>query len=452
MKSNAGEWREELGAMARLALPVVLSELGWMMQGVIDTLMVGRLGAVAIGAVALGNAVYYTTSLIGIGLLLGLDALISQAYGRGDDESCRNWLAQGHYLVLLLTIPLMMLSGGCGFGLLHMGYEPKMAGQASSYLLIMTLGTFPLLIYGSTRRFLQSVGQMKWITLTYLASNLLNWFGNWVLIYGKFGMPALGVNGSAISTVVSRFFMAGALQYFAWRYEHRQGHALFANWPKPDWEKLKQILTIGGPAALQLLLEMAAWSGLTVIAGWLAPAALAAHQIILNFASITFMVPLGIAQAASVGVGHAVGAGDAGRARRAGWHALWLGVGFMSLAGLVIFLFPAQLIGIYTHDPSVTEAGRDIFWLVAGFEVFDGTQTVMTGVLRGIGSTRFSMVVNLIGYWVFGLPLGILLAFHYGMGLKGLWIGLTLALVAIAVMLLERWRRLGLHNFVALEG
>lgn len=451
MGQRAGEWREELGGMARLALPVVLSELGWMLQGIVDTLMVSRLGAVAIGAVALGNAVYYTTSLFGLGLLLGLDALISQSFGRGDDDSCRNWMAQGHYLVFIMTLPLMALIALLSLGMLHMGYEPVMAHQASRYLFLMNLGTLPLLIYGSSRRFLQGVGQMKWITFTYIFANLLNWFGNWVLIYGKLGMPALGVSGSALSTVLSRLLMAVVLQFFAWRYERKQGHALFANWPKPDFEKLRQILKIGLPAAMQLLLEMAAWSGITVIAGWLTPAALAAHQIVLNFASITFMVPLGIAQAASVGVGHAVGAGEIARARRAGWHALVLGVSFMSVAALVFMLFPSQLIGFYTHDPAVLGAGLGIFWLVAFFEIFDGTQTVMTGVLRGIGQTRYPMLVNLTGYWLFGLPLGIFLAFPCHWGLRGLWTGLTLALVIIALGLLLRWHTIKPGSIHALE-
>jgi MATE family multidrug resistance protein len=435
------EWKQELSAMVALAIPVVLSELGWMAQGVVDTIMVGKLGPAAIGAVALGNAVCYTPLLFGIGLLLGLDTLVSQAYGRKDHDECHRWLAQGVYLACILTPPLMFLCWLASFGFARFGINAQVAAPAASYLRIMLWGTLPLLLYGGTRRYLQGVGDVRVITATYIGANVVNWFGNWVLIYGKWGVPALGVKGSALSTVAARVFMAAALLGFAWRYERKRGHPLFRHWAGPSLARLRQLVKIGAPAAGQILLEVGAWNLATVTAGWLTPVALATHQIALNYAAVTYMVPLGVGAAAAVSVGHAVGAGDKERARRAGWLALGLGTSFMLLAAVVFLVAPRPLIELYTRDPRVLAVGPGLLYLAAAFQIFDGVQTVCTGALRGLGETRMPMLANLVGYWVLGLPLGLLLCFVLRWGIYGMWIGLTLALIVIATALLRRWNR-----------
>ncbi len=427
--------------MVALAIPVVLSELGWMAQGVVDTIMVGRLGPAAIGAVALGNAVCYTPSLFGIGLMLGLDTLVAQAYGRNDHDECHRWLAQGVYLASMTAPVIMLLIGLASFGFTRFGIMPEVAGPAGGYLRVMNWGTLPLLLYGCTRRYLQGVGQVRVITVTYVLANLVNWFGNWVLIYGKLGFPALGVNGSALSTVASRVLMAVALMGFAWRYERRRGHPLFRRWAGPQTVRLRRLVRLGAPAAGQIVLEVGAWNLTTFSAGYLTPVALATHQIVLNYAAVTYMVPLGISAAAAVSVGHAVGAGDAARARRAGWLALALGTSFMLLAAVAFLTVPRPLIELYTHDPQVLAVGSSLLIVVAAFEAFDGIQTISTGALRGLGETRVPMLVNLVGYWVLGLPLGLFLCFALHWGIFGLWIGLTLALIVIATALLARWRR-----------
>ena len=427
--------------MIVLAVPVVLSELGWMAQGIVDTIMVGKLGPAAIGAVSLGNAVYYTPSLFGIGLLLGLDTLVAQAYGRRDHDECHRWLAQGVYLACIVTPPIMLLLAAASFGFARFGITPAVAAPASTYLRLLNWGTLPLLLYGGTRRYLQGVGQVRVITVTYVLANLLNWAGNWILIYGKLGFPALGVNGSAISTCIARIAMAAALLGFAWRYERQRGHPLFRHWAGPSLQRLRQLVQLGAPAAGQILLEVGAWNLATFSAGYLTPVALATHAIALNYASLTYMVPLGVSAAAAVSVGHAVGAGDRHRARRAGWLALGLGTSFMILAAVVFLVAPRPLIALYTRDPRVLAVGPSLLWIAAAFQIFDGIQTVCTGALRGLGETRMPMFANLIGYWVLGLPLGLALCFVLHWGIYGLWIGLTLALVFISLALLRRWRR-----------
>ena len=427
--------------MISLAIPVVLSELGWMAQGVVDNIMVGKLGPAAIGAVALGNAVYYTPCLFGIGLLLGLDTLVSQAYGRRDHDECHRWLAQGVYLACIVTPPLMLLIAAISLGFAHFGVIPEVAHLSGGYLRILNWGTLPLLLYGGTRRYLQGVGQVKVITATYVLANLLNWAGNWVLIYGKLGSPALGVNGSAISTCISRVAMAAALLGFAWRYERKRGHPLFRHWAAPQADRLRKLVRLGGPAAGQIVLEVGAWNLSTFSAGYLTPVALATHAIALNYASISYMVPLGVSAAAAVSVGHAVGAGDPARARRAGWLALALGAGFMMFAGVVFLVAPRPLLLLYTSDPRVLIIGPSLLYIAAAFQIFDGIQTVSTGALRGLGETRFPMIANLVGYWVLGLPLGLILCFVLNWGIYGMWIGLTLALIIISSTLIVRWRK-----------
>src|SRR6187402_674142 len=196
-------WRRELGSLIRLALPVVLAELGWMLQSVVDVIMVGRLGPVAIGAVALGNAAYYAPSLFALGLLLGMDTVVSHAFGRKDFDACHRWLAQGVYIAIAVTVPMMLLLAGISLLFPHLGVAAVMVAPATSYLRVLLWGTLPLLLYVAARRYLQSVGQVRVITLTFVGANLMNWGGNWVLINGKLGLPAMGVTGSALSTVLS---------------------------------------------------------------------------------------------------------------------------------------------------------------------------------------------------------------------------------------------------------
>ena len=334
---------------------------------------------------------------------------------------------------------IMVLIALASFGFMRFGITPEVAGPAGSYLRILNWGTLPLLLYQCTRRYLQGVGQVRVVTVTYVLANLVNWFGNWVLIYGKLGMPALGVNGSALSTVAARIMMAVALTGFAWRYERRRGHPLFRHWAAPQIARLRRLVRLGAPAAGQILLEVGAWNLATFSVGYLTPVALATHQIVLNYASITYMVPLGVSAAAAVSVGHAVGAGDPARARRKGFMAIGIGVVFMALAATAFLTFPRQLVHIYTHDSETAAVGIRLLAVAAAFQIFDGIQGISTGALRGLGKTRGPMVINMVAYGVIGLPIGYVLCFYTRWGIYGLWSGLTLALVFAAGMVGAQW-------------
>lgn len=437
------EWRlrDEAVSLLRIAIPIVLSELAWMLMSVVDTIMVGRLGPDAIGAVGLSSAVYYAPAIFGVGLLLGLDTFISQAYGRGDYDECHRWLSQGVYLAAIITIPVMLLIHVVPDLLVVWGVNARVAHEATGYLRILNWSTLPLLIYVAFRRYLQGKGVVRPITFALVSANLVNWGGNWALIYGKLGLPAMGVRGSALSTGLARLYMAGFLVCVAWRHERKRGHALFVHWSGPVWSRLRQLLRLGGPAASQMLLEVGAFGAATVIAGRLSAEALAGHQIALNCASVTYMVPLGLSAAAAVMVGHAVGAEDMARARRAGWLAIGLAAVFMASMAVALLVFPLPILHVYTHDEGVLKIGVPLLALAATFQIFDGIQSTATGALRGLGHTRTPMLLNLIGYWVLGLPLGYVLCFYAGLKIFGVWLGLTLALIFIAMLMLWDWRK-----------
>jgi multidrug resistance protein, MATE family len=429
----------ELRALLALAIPVVLSELGWMTMTVVDLVMVGRLGPDAIGAVGLGNAIYYAPSLFGMGLLLGLDTVVSQSWGGQRYDDCHRWLAQGMYIAVVFTPLLMVGMLGTSWVFTGHGVDATVSRLTRSYVLLLNWGTLPLLVYGGFRRYLQGVGRVRPVAFALITANLVNLGGNWMLIYGHCGFPAMGVRGSALSTCAARVYMAAVLVWAAWRHESKRGHALFAHWPGPDWSRLRELLRLGLPAGSQVVLEVAAFGAATVLASHLNPIALATHEIVLSCAAYTYMVPLGISAAAAVAVGHAVGSGYAKRARRAGLMSVALGAGFMALMAILFLAVPQPILRIWTTDRDVLRLGSHILAIVAGFEIFDGIQTVSTGALRGLGETRFPMLINLGGYWFMGLPLGALLCFPLKWGLSGIWIGLTLALITIALVLCARW-------------
>ena len=426
--------------MFALAAPVVVAELGWMTMGMVDTLMVGPLGASAIGAVGLGSSLFTAVAIFSMGMLLGMDPLVSQAFGAGRLDECRSWLLHGIYLALILTVPTTFGVLALVAGLDAWRMNPEVVVLTRPYLGAVAWSLPPLLIYFALRRYLQSVGIVRPIMLTLIAANLLNVAANWTLIYGRFGAPALGVSGAAWATVLSRVVMAGGLLAAVLMHERESPPAVRVSW-RLDVGRLRRLSVLGFPAAMQLTLEVGVFAAGSALAGRMLPASLAAHQIALNLAGFTFMVPLGIASAGAVRVGHAVGRGDHAGAARAGWTALGLGVLFMSSAALVFTLIPRQLISAFTSDPRVLEVGASLLGVAAVFQLFDGLQGVGTGVLRGLGDTRTPMLWNLGGHWFVGLPLGYFLAFRAGLGVIGLWWGLSSGLIICGVALLFVWHK-----------
>ena len=427
--------------MFALAFPVVIAELGWMTMGMVDTLMVGRLGPEAIGAVGLGSALFIAIGIFAMGMLLGLDTLVSQSFGAGRLDECHRWLIHGVALSVLLTIPTTLLLFWVSANLDRWGMNPDVLRLMRPYLDAIAWSTLPLLVYFALRRYLQGLGVVRPIMITLIVANLMNLAGNWLLIYGNLGAPALGVAGSAWATVLARITMAASLFVVIVRRERHRRPGLMETPLSIEAARLRQLVALGAPAAGQLTLEVGVFAMASALAGRMLPASLAAHQIALNLAGFTYMVPLGVASAGAVRVGQAIGRRDAAGAARAGWTALLFGVVFMSVAAIAFVAIPRPLIGAFTTDTRVLEIGIALLAVAAVFQLFDGLQAVGTGVLRGLGETRLPMLWNLAGHWFIGLPIAYLLAFHFGFGVIGLWWGLSSGLIICGVALLIVWWR-----------
>jgi MATE family multidrug resistance protein len=433
----SAEWRP----MLRLALPVVVAELGWTTMSTVDTIMVGRLSAEAIGAVALGSALFLGVTIFGMGLLLGLDTVISQAYGAGNLRDCHRSLVHGIYLAFALTPPLTLVLYGIVRVLPRFGIAPEVLTLTVPYLRPIIWSLLPLLLYAATRRYLQATGHERVVMAAFIAANLLNAFVNWALIFGNLGLPRLGVTGAAWATLLSRLFMAGFLLVAVVYYDRKGPRQLL---PLPlaiEWPRVRRLLDLGIPAALQITLEVGLFSAATALAAGLDAASLAAHQIAITVASTTFMVPYGVASAAAVRVGQAVGRRDPDGIIRAGWMAIVLGVGFMGTAALALWIVPRPIISFFTRDAAVLAVGVSLLSVAALFQLFDGLQVVTIGVLRGLGDTQTPMFAGLVGYWVLALPAGWALAFPAGLGVRGLWFGMLIGLFAVGVSLLAVWIR-----------
>jgi len=433
--------KQEWKPMLALAGPVVLAEVGWMFMGTVDTMMVGRVSPEAIGAVSMGTALFLAVAIFGMGLLLGLDTLVSQAFGAGRIEDCHRSLIHGVYLSLLLTPALTLILFMVMPLLDWWGMDPKVRELTVPYLKIITGSILPLLLYASFRRYLQAMGLVKPVMVVLLSANVVNAITNWVLIFGNWGAPALGVEGAGWATFTSRTYMSVALLAYIIYNDRKRRTGLLASPMALEPARLRQLLALGLPAAGQITLELGIFAAATVLAGKLDSTSLAAHQIALTAASLTFMVPLGVSSAGAVRVGQALGRGDPEGAGIAGWTALLVGGGFMTCGALAFWLFPETIVKAFTADESVVAAGISLLFVAAFFQLFDGVQVVATGILRGSGDTRTPMLCNLVGHWVLGMPVGYGLCFWLGRGVVGLWVGLSLGLIAIGIVLLFVWNR-----------
>ncbi len=408
--------RNEFRPTLRLAVPLVLAELGWMSMAIVDTMMVGRLpnSAVAIAAVSLGGILVHLLAFFGGGLLIGLDTVVSQAFGAGHREDCHRSLVHGIYLSLALT-PVLMTPVWFFDSLLRFArIAPDVISLAVPYSKALAWGTMPLLLYFAVRRCMQGMNMVRPIAFALVTANIINAVGNWVLIYGKFGAPAMGA-------------------------KHRT--ELLRTPIQPELARIRRLIALGFPAAMQITLEIGVFALVTALIGRLGAVSLAGHQIALNTVSFTYMVPLGVSSAAAVRVGQAIGRKDPEGAVDAGGNAIFLGASFMACASGLLLLFPRWIARMYTPDETVIHSTVLLLAAGAAFQLFDGIQTVATGALRGAGDTRTPMLCHFTAYWIIGLPLGAWLCFRRGWGAFGLWAGLSLALILIGIVLLFAWRR-----------
>ena len=432
--------RAQLASMVRLSLPIVTVQVGMMFMGVVDTMMVGRLSAIDLAAVALGNAYFYTIAVFGIGMLMALDPIVAQAVGAEDAEGIARGMQRGFVLTLFLALAasVLFLPSRAVFVLLRQPAD--VVPVAAGYIFGSIPGMFPFYAFVVLRQSLQALGRVSPIVLTIVAANLLNVFLNWVLIFGNLGFPQMGAVGSAWGSSVARWFMAALLLALSWSavrpFLSRVRREAF------DVLALGRMAWLGTPLAFQQQLEFGAFAIIGVMMGWFGTIAMAGHQVAINLAALAFMVALGIAGASAVLVGRAVGRQDMVEARRAAGAGTLLGGSFMVATASVFLWAPGFLAGIYTSDGEVLAVAVVLLPIAGIFLVADGLQAVAAGVLRGAGDTRSPFLFNALGFWGLGIPVSVVLAFPLGMGGEGLWWGLAVGLGAVAVLLFARVRRL----------
>jgi MATE family multidrug resistance protein len=432
--------RAELRETLRLALPVVVAQVGAMLMGVVDTAMVGRVGPDAVAAVALGHIYWVNVTVPGLGLLLVLDPVVAQAFGARDAAGVARGVQRGVVLALVLSIPamLLLLPGEWFFGVLRQPAE--VAPMAATYARWIALGMPAYLLFGVFRQSLQAMAETRAVVTAILFGNVLNVFLNWVLIYGHLGFPALGAEGSAISTVIGRWASLGVLCWV-------DRHLLIPNlrpWRRESWHvgPLARMIGVGLPVAFQQWLEVGVFAAGAAVIGWMGVKPLAAHEVAINLAALTFMVPMGIAAAAAAMVGRAIGRGDIAAARRDSVAAIAIGMLFMSGAAVLFVGAPSLLAGVFLADAETRSIAASLIAIAGIFQVFDGLQGVCAGILRGAADTKVPLLLHLGGFWGIGAPLGLLLAFPAGLGPRGVWYGYLGSLIAVAgaQLMRVRWR------------
>lgn len=441
-------WRAELRAIAALSGPMALTNLAQLAMGTTDVLMMGRLGADTLAAGALGFNLYLVALIFGIGLLNATSPLIAAQLGRdrGAVGDIRLTVQQAFWSAASVAIPAWLVLWWTGPILRAMGQDAVLSAHAATYVHALQWGMLPFLGYLVLRSFVSAFERPGTALAIGLAAVAVNALGNWCLMLGHCGVKPMGIAGSGWATTFTSCAMFAALAVVISRDSQFSDYRLFAHIWRPDWSRFRAFWHLGLPLAASLSFEVTIFNAAVFLMGLLGPASLAAHAIAIQIAALSFMVPLGLGQAATVRVGLAFGAGDHQGIRRAGWTAFAVTIAFMATMSLIMIGAPRQLINFFldVSDPANAEIVRlatSFLMLAALFQVADGAQAVGAGMLRGLHDGRIPMLYALVGYWGIGLPLGAALAFGTSLGGVGIWIGLAAGLAAVAVLMTIRWTR-----------
>jgi len=451
-------FRRELRQLCKLAVPLTAAQAGNQLMGVIDVAVVGRLGAREVAATGLAHAIYFSVTIIGMGIVYGVDPIISQAVGAGDPIRARRMFWQGVWLSLLVTAALSVPLFAAPYFLPFSGVKQELLAPTASVLIVRAFGIAPFLVFLVCRAYLQAHGITRPMLTSMVVANIFNFLTDLYFVFGGTilpawcgplrKMPAMGVTGAALSTTLGTFVQLGIVAWAVYQvklppHEHAPVHL---------WEssKVAHAFRVGLPVGLTLGAEIGIFAFVGLLAGRLGTLDLAAHQLVLTLASLTYTVALGISSAGSVRVGLAVGARDRAATRAAGYATLAIGAAVGTFNALLFALFPQPLARLITDQQPVIIAAIPLFLVAAVFQLSDGIQGVGAGVLRGAGDTRFSFAANLLGHWLIGLPIALYLGFYRQMGIVGLWWGLCAGLTVVAVLLFHRFEKLSSGEIVPL--
>ena len=449
----------EVRATLSLAWPLILANLTMALIQATDVLLMGRLGARPLAASALGINLNFALSLICLGLVTASSPMIATALGRRSNNlrDVRRTFRQSLWLIATVTPPVWLILWFAEPIIVGLGQDPGLAKGAATFLRGFMWSMLPFLAFQAMRNFVSALERPGWVLVISLAGIVLNAALGWAMIFGHLGFPAMGLFGGGLaSSIVWTLLMVALAIVIMTDRQFRRFH-LFGRWWRPDWPRYRRMWLLGLPIGLAMGFEGGVFSAAAYLMGLISADAVAAHAVALQIAALSFMVPWGMAQAATVRVGLALGRGDRAGIARAGWSAWAMGTSFMALMALVIWLIPHQLMTLFLQDNSananVIALGVSFLGVAAIFQIVDGAQVVGAGILRGLHDTRVPMIFTFIGYWLIGIGVGVWLAFRAHWGGVGIWTGLALGLAIVAVLMLARWvrrDRLGLtRNFVA---
>lgn len=443
---HANHLAQEFVETLRLAVPMMLTQLGQMAMMTTDLALIGRLGEDAVAAAALAHTVYFVSFTFGLGLVVAVSPLAAQAFGAGDVGRMRRTLHVGLWVALVISLPMMASPLYGEHILLTLGQAPHSAQLAQHYLNGLAWGIAPALGFVALRGLMSAMNRPQsplWITLAAIPANAALVYA---LIHGLFGLPELGLLGAGLATtLVNLGTFVAALAIVAWRKPFAGYRPLAYLW-RIDWPLLRELVGLGAPISFAMLMEYGLFSSAALLMGLISTTALAAHQIALQVTAVLFMVPLGIGMAATVRVGHAFGRNEPAGIRRAGLVAAVLGVAFVSGLTIAIILGRYELgrlfFGSTEANASTVELTATLLLVGATFFIADALQTIMGGALRGINDTSMTLVFAAIGYWCVGFPIAWALAFHAHLGAVGVWIGLSIGSFVYAGLLILRFRML----------
>ena len=435
--------RAEMRATARLGLPLALGELGWMSTYLVDALVIGRMpnSSLPIAASALGNSLYYALAFFVVSLLNGLETTVAQSFGRGDRRECVHLLVQSLWIVGLGT-PVVVGAACASVVLLPAtGASPEVAAETARYVHALAWSTPLLLAYMALRRWLQSVNRVGLVTLSLVVASPINLAADLLLVFGHFGVPALGLVGAAYATCIVRFCMFVVLVIGTVRAFHELQMHADRSMLAPSRARLRALLRIGWPTAIESCAELGVSTYLSILCARLGELVLAAHQVVLDLTAFTYQASAGLAYATVSRVGQSEGRRDHHGVRLASAASLWLGLGFMTVAATVFAAFAPFWLGFYTNSADVVRAASSLLVLSAFLLMGDTLFVLIASSLAGVGDTRTPLVVSVFWNWLVGMPLAYVLAFPLGRGLTGLWIGRAVGSVGAGLSLLYCWRR-----------
>lgn len=425
-----------------LAVPLIAGQVSQMLMGVVDTLMIGRLGVVSLAAATFANNVLHLPLMIGIGMMMAVSIRVSQARGAKDPAAARDALRHGlligHVVGIMAVVLAVILVPFLG----HFRQDPEVTQAAGLYFLIVSVSMIPAIGAMAVKNHADAMNHpwpAFWIVLGGVALNVLL---NWILIYGRFGIPAYGLEGAGIATLIARSVALAALLWWCVGSRHLCGWVPVHWFRRPDWSAVRSLVRVGIPASLQLLAEISAFVGATILIGTLGKEALASHQVAITCAAMVFMVPLGLAMALTVQIGEAWGAGQRERMRPivvSGWLMV---IAFTVLSANGFLFFNRSIAGWFLTEPDALQLAASLLVVAAVFQFSDALQIVSAGALRGLDDVMGPAWVAFFAYWVISLPIGWWLAFRQEWGVAGMWWGITIGLTLTALILGVRiWRK-----------